>query len=59
MDFETSVYEDGSLIGCECSYQTHLNGEFESTKKLKFVLSNHGLGGGNTYHVTGNKKWNH
>ena len=46
---EPILYEDGSL-----KFQA-LKGEFESTKKLHFLLGNYALGGGTTYEVSGEK----
>lgn len=52
---ETYIYEDGTV---SISFSPHqsLIGEFESTKALKFILSNNGLGGGSNYTVSGRKK---
>ena len=53
---KVSVYEDGSIADCECDYHAGLNGEFESTNKIKFIYGYHGLGSGFTSNVKGNKK---
>lgn len=46
---EPTLYEDGSLKS------QNLTGEFESTKKVHFILGSNGLGGGTSYDVTGDK----
>ena len=49
--FEFDVYEDGTLGSEGFSV-----GEFESTRKIKFYWHNGGLGGGENYIITGDKK---
>lgn len=52
---ESKIFEDGTISANQIPHQS-LNGEFETSKEVKFNLSNTGLGGGSNFIVNGRKK---
>ena len=46
---KVNLYEDGSMKG------QHVNGEFVSTKKVRFKVTYNALGGGAQYSIIGDK----
>ena len=53
---EAYIYEDGTLGECNTSQQINLKGEFESSKKIRFCFKTGGLGSGQIFGITGDRK---